>query len=58
MIMGSFVRRMTLKTRITITFVLLMVGAMGVVIAAEQLDYDDLRAYVISKGMQDEAQQL
>lgn len=58
MIMGSFVRRMTLKTRITITFVLLMVGAMGVVIAAEQLDYDDLRAYVISKGLQEQAQQL
>lgn len=58
MIMGSFVRRMTLKTRITITFVLLMVGVMGVVIAAEQLGYDDLRAYVISKGLRDEAQQL
>lgn len=56
--MKSIFRQMTLKTRITISFVLLMVGVMGVVVAAEQLDYDDLRAYVISRGLHDEARQL
>ncbi|TDB26523.1 sensor histidine kinase [Stenotrophomonas sp. ATCM1_4] len=56
--MKGIFRQVTLKTRITISFVLLMVGVMGVVVAAEQLDYDDLRAYVISKGLHGEALQI
>lgn len=51
-------RHMTLKTRITVSFVLLMVAVMGFVVAAEQLDYDDLRAYVISENLQGEARRL
>jgi signal transduction histidine kinase len=51
-------RHMTLKTRITVSFVLLMVAVMAFVVAAEQLDYDDLRAYVISKSLRQEVQRL
>lgn len=51
-------RPMTLRTRITVSFVLLMVAVMGFVIAAEQLDYDELRAYVISNSLQAEMHRL
>lgn len=51
-------RPMTLRTRITVSFVLLMVAAMAVVVAAEQLDYDELRAYVISENLHDEVHRL
>ncbi|MXF49576.1 two-component sensor histidine kinase [Raoultella sp. Lac2] len=56
--MKSLYQQMTLKTRITISFVLLMVAIMAFVVVAEQLDYDDLRAYVVSQSMQDEASRL
>ena len=49
---------MTLKTRITISFVLLMVAVMGFVVIAEQLDYDDVRSYVIAKSLNDELPRL
>ncbi|QEI08736.1 HAMP domain-containing histidine kinase [Pigmentiphaga aceris] len=56
--MKSFYLQMTLKTRITISFVLLMVAVMGFVLAAEQLDYDDLRTYVISESLRKEMRRL
>ena len=52
--MTSIYRQMTLNTRITVSFVLLMVAVMGFVVAAGQLDYDDLRRYVISKSLNSE----
>jgi len=36
--MKALYRQMTLRTRITVSFVLLMVAVMGFVVAAEQLD--------------------
>jgi len=56
--MKSIRPQMTLKTRITVSFVLLMVAVMAFVVAAEQLDYDDFRAYVISQSLRDKAQKL
>lgn len=56
--MKALYRQMTLKTRITVSFVLLMVAVMGFVVAAEQLDYDELRAYVISRSLHDQKQRL
>lgn len=49
---------MLLRTRITVSFVLLMVAVMGFVVAAEQLDYDELRAYVISRSLHSEMHRL
>jgi HAMP domain-containing protein len=56
--MNAIYRQMTLRTRITVSFVLLMVAVMGFVVAAEQLDYDELRAYVISRSLHDEMDRL
>lgn len=56
--MKSTDRQITLKTRITVSFVLLMVAVMGFVVVAEQLDYDDLRAYVISESLHNEVHRL
>lgn len=56
--MESSRRQMTLKTRITVSFVLLMVAVMAFVVVAEQLDYDELRAYVISQSLHGEARRL
>lgn len=56
--MKNIYRQMTLRTRITVSFVLLMVAVMGFVVAAEQLDYDELRAYVISRSLHDEMRRL
>ncbi|MBG6082180.1 sensor histidine kinase [Rubrivivax gelatinosus] len=56
--MGFGLRAMTLRTRITVSFVALMVAAMAFVVAAEQLDYDELRAYVISESLHDEVRRL
>lgn len=56
--MTTIYRQMTLRTRITVSFVLLMVAVMGFVVAAEQLDYDELRAYVISRSLHDEMDRL
>lgn len=56
--MKAIYRQMTLRTRITVSFVLLMVAVMGFVVAAEQLDYDELRAYVISRSLHNESDRL
>ncbi|MBZ8140619.1 two-component sensor histidine kinase [Rubrivivax gelatinosus] len=56
--MRSASSQLTLKTRITVSFVLLMVAVMAFVVAAEQLDYDDLRAYVISRSLHNEVHRL
>jgi len=56
--MKATYRQMTLRTRITVSFVLLMVAIMGFVVAAEQLDYDELRAYVISRSLHEEMDRL
>lgn len=56
--MRSIYRHPTLRTRIIISFVLLMVAVMGFIVAAEQLDYDELRAYVISKSLHSEMHRL
>lgn len=56
--MKALYRQMTLRTRITVSFVLLMVAVMGFVVAAEQLDYDELRAYVISRSLHGEMDRL
>ncbi len=52
--MKSRYQQMTLNTRITVSFVLLMIAVMTFIIVAEQLDYDDLRAWVISESLRDE----
>ncbi|CAI8839988.1 sensor histidine kinase [Kosakonia quasisacchari] len=56
--MKSLYQQMTLNTRITISFVLLMVAVMAFVVVAEQLDYDELRAWVMSESLHDEAPRL
>jgi signal transduction histidine kinase len=56
--MKAIYRQMTLRARIIVSFVLLMVAVMGFVVAAEQLDYDELRAYVISRSLHDEMHRL
>ncbi|THU04169.1 HAMP domain-containing histidine kinase [Lampropedia puyangensis] len=56
--MKSTLQQMSLKTRITLTFVLLMATVMGFLVIAEQLDYDELRAYVASKNLRSEAAQV
>ncbi len=56
--MSPLLRPLTLRMRIIVSFVLLMVAVMGFVVAAEQLDYDELRAYVISRSLHDEMEHL
>ena len=56
--MKSIYQRMTLRTRITVSFVLLMVAVMGIVVVAEQLDYDELRAHVASQSLHNELPRL
>lgn len=50
--------KMTLRTRITVSFVLLMAAAMAFVVLAEQVDYDELRAYGISETLLSEVRRL
>lgn len=50
--------QMTLRTRITVSFVLLMAAVMAFVVLAEQVDYDELRAYGISESLHREARRL
>ncbi|GKV92871.1 HAMP domain-containing histidine kinase [Pectobacterium aroidearum] len=54
--MKSIYQQVTLKTRIMVSFVLLMVAVMAFVVVADQLDYDELRAYVISENLRNEVQ--
>jgi len=44
-------RQMTLRTRITVSFVLLMAAVMGLIVLVEQVDYDEVRAYGISETL-------
>jgi len=56
--MKSLYRQMTLKTRITVSFVLLMVAVMAVLVVAEQLDYDELRAWAMTENLDKAAPHL
>ena len=56
--MKSAFSPMSLRTRITVSFVMLMVAVMGFVVLAEQLDYDELRAYVISETLHSEMRRV
>lgn len=47
-----------LRTRITISFVLLMAGAMGFIVLAEQVDYDQVRAAVVARTQDNEVRRL
>ncbi len=55
---ASLYRRLSLRTRITISFVLLMAGAMGFIVLAEQVDYDQVRAAVIAWTQDSAVQKL
>ena len=46
---ASLYRRLSLRTRITISFVLLMAGAMGFIVLAEQVDYYQVRTAVVAR---------
>lgn len=50
--------QLTLRNRITISFVLLMAGAMGFIILAEQVDYDQVRAAVVARTQDSEVRRL
>lgn len=56
--MKSLYKHMTLNTRITVSFVLLMVAVMAFVVMVEQLDYDELRARAMTESLHDEAPRL
>lgn len=55
---ASLYRRLSLRTRITISFVLLMAGAMGFIVLAEQVDYDQVRAAVVARTQDSEVRRL
>ncbi|KUJ01204.1 histidine kinase, partial [Stenotrophomonas maltophilia] len=55
---ASLYRRLSLRTRITISFVLLMAGAMGFIVLAEQVDYDQVRAAVVARTQDNEVRRL
>lgn len=57
-IMKSIYRQMTLRTRITVSFVMLMATVMVFIVVADLLDYDALRASVISKSLRNEIPRL
>ncbi|CAM4117518.1 HAMP domain-containing sensor histidine kinase [Stenotrophomonas lactitubi] len=54
----SLYRSMTLRTRITVSFVLLMAGAMGFIVLVELVDYDEVRASVVSMTQDREVHRL
>lgn len=54
----SLYRSLTLRTRITVAFVLLMAGAMGFIVLVELVDYDDVRASVVSMSQDREVRRL
>lgn len=56
--LGAIYRRMTLRTRITVSFVLLMAGAMGFIALVELVDYDQVRATAIAASQRDEIARL
>lgn len=49
--MKSTFLKMSLQKRITVSFVLLMIGVMTLIIVAEQVEYDEIRAHIVSKNM-------
>lgn len=55
---AALYRRLTLRTRITISFVLLMAGAMGFIVLAEQVDYDQVRAAVVGRTQDSQVHRL
>ncbi|WP_430372160.1 HAMP domain-containing sensor histidine kinase [Stenotrophomonas geniculata] len=55
---ASLYRRLSLRARITISFVLLMAGAMGFIVLAEQVDYDQVRASVVARTQHGEVERL
>ncbi len=55
---ASLYRRLSLRTRITISFVLLMAGAMGFIVLAEQVDYDQVRTAVVARTQDNEVRRL
>ncbi len=55
---AALYRRLTLRTRITISFVLLMAGAMGFIVLAEQVDYDQVRAAVVGRTQDSQVRRL
>ncbi|QZY78809.1 HAMP domain-containing histidine kinase [Klebsiella sp. CTHL.F3a] len=56
--MKSIFQQLTLRTRITVSFVLLMITTMVIIIVAEQLDYDDLRAYAASESLRNDVSRI
>ncbi|WP_416056274.1 sensor histidine kinase [Stenotrophomonas maltophilia] len=54
----SIYQRLSLRTRITVSFVLLMAGAMGFIALVELVDYDQVRASVISAEQDQEVSRL
>lgn len=54
----SLYRSLTLRTRITVTFVLLMAGAMGFIALVELVDYDEVRATAVSMSQDREVRRL
>lgn len=49
---------MPLRTRITVAFVLQMAAVLAFIVLAEQVDYDKVRAYSVTKSLQDEVKRL
>lgn len=54
----SLYRSLTLRTRITVSFVLLMAGAMGFIALVELVDYDEVRATAVSMSQDREVRRL
>ena len=56
--MKSMDSPMSLKTRITLSFVLLISAVMGVVVIAEQVDFDEVRQYVAAQNLRSQVPAL
>lgn len=54
----SIYQRMSLRTRITVSFVLLMAGAMCFIAVVELVDYDEVRASAVSRAQDGEVRRL
>ena len=54
----SIYQRMSLRTRITVSFVLLMAGAMCFIAVVELVDYDEVRASAGSRAQDGEVRRL
>lgn len=49
--MNAMFKQMSLKTRITFSFVLLVAAVTGFIVIADQLDYEQVRAHVASQSL-------